>query len=107
MREERIDVPEIHCDHCKKSIEGAVKAVPGVGFVTVDVPGRLVTVAYDEQAVGLDRINGHRQVGQGSRLREAFARLLDPSHRNGVAPVALGTRSGGWEGRPALQSSRS
>jgi len=56
MREERITVPEIHCDHCKTSIEGAVQAVSGVEFVTVDVPGKLVTVAFNEKAVGLDRI---------------------------------------------------
>lgn len=56
MREDQILVSEIHCDHCKVSIEGAVKAVSGVEFVKVDVPSKLVTVAYNEQAVGLDRI---------------------------------------------------
>jgi copper chaperone len=56
MREEQIHVPEIHCDHCKTSIEGAVKAVSGVEFVEVDVPRKFVTVNYDEQAVDLDQI---------------------------------------------------
>jgi copper chaperone len=56
MREERITVPAIHCDHCKMSIEGAVQAVSGVESVKVDVPGKLVTVAYNEEMVGLDRI---------------------------------------------------
>lgn len=56
MREDQIPVPEIHCDHCKMSIEGAVQAVPGVEFVKVDVPGKLVTVAYNEETVGLERI---------------------------------------------------
>lgn len=56
MREERMAVPAIHCDHCKASIEGAVGALPGVESVRVDVLGKLVTVAYHEQAVGLDRI---------------------------------------------------
>ena len=56
MREEQINVPEIHCDHCKTSIEEAVKAVSGVEFVEVDVPRKLVRVAYDEQAVHLDQI---------------------------------------------------
>lgn len=56
MREERILVSEIHCDHCKASIEGAVGTVPGVESVLVDIPSKLVTVAYNEQAVGLDQI---------------------------------------------------
>jgi copper chaperone len=56
MREQTIDVPGVHCDHCKMSIEGALQALPGVEFVQVDVPGKRVKVAYDEQSVGLDGI---------------------------------------------------
>ncbi len=56
MREEQINVPEIHCEHCKTSIEGAVKPVSGVRSVEVDIPHKRVTVAYDEQAVHLDQI---------------------------------------------------
>ncbi len=56
MREQTIDVPGVHCDHCKMSIEGALQAIPGVESVHVDVPAKRVKVAYDEQSVGLDRI---------------------------------------------------
>lgn len=56
MREAKINVPGIHCDHCKMSIEGALNAVPGVEFATVDVPGKVVTVAFDDGAVRLDQI---------------------------------------------------
>ena len=56
MREAQIKVPGIHCDHCKMSIEGAVSAVSGVEFARVDVPGKLVTVAYDDQSVDLEQI---------------------------------------------------
>ena len=37
-------VPEISCDHCKQSIEGAVGPVEGVERVDVDVPAKTVTV---------------------------------------------------------------
>lgn len=43
----RFDVPEIHCGHCKTSIEGAVGPVRGVHSVVVDVEGRTVTVEHD------------------------------------------------------------
>lgn len=43
----RFDVPEIHCGHCKSSIEGAVAPVGGVRSVAVDVTGRTVTVEHD------------------------------------------------------------
>ena len=52
MATETISVPEIHCDHCKMSIEGALASIGGVEGATVDIPARTVTVSYDEASVG-------------------------------------------------------
>lgn len=46
-----ISVPEIHCDHCKTSIEGALAGLGGVAEAAVDVGERTVSVTYDEGAV--------------------------------------------------------
>jgi copper chaperone len=46
-----ISVPEIHCDHCKVSIEGALASIGGVQRASVDVPARTVTVSYDDASV--------------------------------------------------------
>jgi copper chaperone len=43
-----ISVPEIHCDHCKHSIEGALAPLPGVASARADVEARTVTVEVDE-----------------------------------------------------------
>jgi len=51
MVTETIAVPEIHCDHCKTSIEGALASIGGVERATVDIPARMVTVTYDEASV--------------------------------------------------------
>jgi copper chaperone len=48
---ETISVPEIHCDHCKMSIEGALASIGGVERATVDIPARTVTVSYDDASV--------------------------------------------------------
>ncbi len=56
MPNETISVPEIHCDHCKMSIEGALNELPGVDLATVDVPQATVTVNYDESAVSREDI---------------------------------------------------
>jgi copper chaperone len=56
MVTEMIAVPEIHCDHCKVSIEGALEPLAGVQRATVDIPARAVTVTYDEASVGRDRL---------------------------------------------------
>ena len=39
-------VPEIHCGHCKSSVES----------VSVDIEPRTVTLTYDENAVSLARV---------------------------------------------------
>jgi copper chaperone len=52
MVTETISVPEIHCDHCKTSIEGALASIGGVEGATVDIPARTVRVSYDEASVG-------------------------------------------------------
>lgn len=56
MPNETISVPEIHCDHCKHSIEGALNPLPGVDLATVDVPSATVTVEYDQAAISRDDI---------------------------------------------------
>lgn len=50
---QKISVPEIHCGHCKMSIEGAVGALDGVSAVEVDIEARSVAVDYDESTVNL------------------------------------------------------
>ena len=45
-----ISVPEIHCGHCKASIEGAVRPLAGVTSAAVDVDRKTVEVSYDEPA---------------------------------------------------------
>jgi copper chaperone len=45
-----IAVPEIHCGHCKSSIEGALTPLEAVRSAVVDVDARTVTVTYDDAA---------------------------------------------------------
>jgi copper chaperone len=51
-----ISVPEIHCDHCKHSIEGALAPLPGVASARVDVEARTVTVEVDESLTDRGRL---------------------------------------------------
>jgi copper chaperone len=51
-----ISVPEIHCDHCKHSIEGALSALPGVRSAQVDIDAKDVTVQFDEARTDHGRI---------------------------------------------------
>lgn len=47
MTNRTLSVPEIHCGHCKMSIEGAVAAVPGVERAEVDIDAHTVDLDYD------------------------------------------------------------
>jgi copper chaperone len=51
-----IRVPEIHCDHCKHSIEGALAPLPSVASAWVDVDARTVTVEVDETVIDRGRL---------------------------------------------------
>jgi copper chaperone len=51
-----LQVPEVHCDHCKTSLEGAVGDLPGVSRVEVSVPDATIDVSFDESSVDLDAI---------------------------------------------------
>ena len=51
-----ISVPEIHCDHCKHSIEGALAPLPGVTSARVDVDARTVTVEVEESLTDRGRL---------------------------------------------------
>ena len=56
MTQVQLQVPEVHCGHCKSSLEGAVGSLGGVSTVEVSVPDATIDVAFDESAVELDSI---------------------------------------------------
>jgi len=50
MTEITLSVPEISCDHCKMSIEGAVSELAGVDKVEVTIDTKTVDVSFDSPA---------------------------------------------------------
>ena len=50
MTETTLSVPEIHCNHCKMSIEGAANALDCVTSAEVSVEQASVTVGFDAPA---------------------------------------------------------
>jgi copper chaperone len=47
MTSQTLSIPEIHCGHCKESIEGAVGALDGVERATVDIDASTVEFDFD------------------------------------------------------------
>ena len=50
MQQITLSVPEISCDHCKSSIEGAVGALSSVSTVDVSVDARTVDITFVDAA---------------------------------------------------------
>lgn len=67
----RLAVPDVHCDHCKTSIEGALARLPGVQAVEVDVPGRVVTVAHGPEVEADELVARIGEQGYEVAAREA------------------------------------
>jgi copper chaperone len=51
-----LQAPEIHCDECKTSIEGAVSVLDGVDSVEVAIADATVMVDFDESKIELGTI---------------------------------------------------
>jgi copper chaperone CopZ len=54
MRTVILDVPDISCEHCERTVLQALGRVDGVTHVEVDVPSKRVTIAHDRSRVSID-----------------------------------------------------
>ena len=57
MKSVTLNVPDISCEHCERTITNTLQPVDGVRTVRVDIPARQVRVEYDEKQISIDRIN--------------------------------------------------
>lgn len=63
MTEIKLDVPEISCDHCKMSIEGAVGELDGVARVEVSIADKTVDVEFAESVNQADIVTAIEEQG--------------------------------------------
>lgn len=58
MAKVTLNVPDISCDHCERTITNALTPVEGVRSVRVDIPAKRVEVEYDDAAVDVNTMKG-------------------------------------------------
>ncbi len=51
-----LNVPDISCEHCQRTITNALTPVEGVRSVNVDIPTKQVQVDYDDTVVDVNRM---------------------------------------------------
>jgi copper chaperone len=55
-REITFSVPDVSCEHCVKTVNGALGALPGVDAVNVDLTSKTVSLRYEPTQVTIKRI---------------------------------------------------
>ena len=51
-----LNVPDISCEHCERTITYALSPVEGIQAVSVDIPARQVRVDYDASRVDVQKM---------------------------------------------------
>ena len=51
-----LSVPDVSCEHCVKTINGALGKLAGVESVSTDIPSKTVHLRYDPSQVSMDTI---------------------------------------------------
>jgi copper chaperone CopZ len=51
-----LTVPDISCEHCVRSVTEALTPIDGIQTVSVDLPTKQVTVAYDQSQVDVEKM---------------------------------------------------
>jgi copper chaperone len=55
-QEALLSVPDISCEHCVKTINGALGALSGIESVSTDIPSKTVQLRYDPAQVSIEQI---------------------------------------------------
>jgi len=51
-----LSVPDISCEHCVKTINGALNELPGVEAVTTDIPTKTVHLRYHPGQISMETV---------------------------------------------------
>ncbi len=56
VQEITLSVPDVSCEHCVKTVNGALSPLPGVEAVSTDIPTKSVHLRYDPNQVSMEQI---------------------------------------------------
>lgn len=56
MEKKLLRIEGMSCEHCKKAVETAVLAMPGVTVAQVDLAAKTLQIEYEEHQVALKQI---------------------------------------------------
>jgi copper chaperone len=51
-----LSVPDVSCEHCVKTVNGALGTLPGVETVSTDIPTKSVHLRYNPDQLSMEQI---------------------------------------------------
>ena len=57
MAKVTLNVPDISCEHCQKTITETLAPQAGIKSVQVNIPAKQVYLEYDEHVIDLDKVS--------------------------------------------------
>lgn len=51
-----LNVPDISCEHCERTVTNALTPLTGVRSVAVNIPAKQVQVTYEEALIDVERL---------------------------------------------------
>jgi copper chaperone len=51
-----LSIPDVSCEHCVKTVNGALGELPGVESVSTDIPTKSVHLRYDVSQLSMEKI---------------------------------------------------
>ena len=52
----KLNVPDISCEHCERTVKNALGGVAGIQSVEVDIPSKTIQVQFDPGTVDVDQM---------------------------------------------------
>ncbi len=56
IQEITLSVPDVSCEHCVKTVNGALGSLPGVEAVSTDIPTKSVSLRYNPNLLSMKQI---------------------------------------------------
>ncbi len=57
MANATLNVPDISCSHCERTVTNALVGQPGVNSVSVNIPAKQVHLDYDQSIINLEQVS--------------------------------------------------
>ena len=80
-----LNVPGISCEHCERTITGALEGVPGITSLRVDIPQKQVILEAGRDGLDLERVK--YWLSKGAQPSDTVASFIKKASKPATALV--------------------